>query len=376
MRLLSNNYRQHTHLYHLSILFGLAFLRVLFSRVLDCPPNFDCQSYLSMVDNLSYQTAIPGHHAMRIAPPAIVKSLTLLGLNKTTGFYLLSGLAYCMFGLLCYGVLVTHHLRPLMALSISLLCLAPHEAMRIPLQLVYQSCDMLVYPISLMMIIFSLKYRAFTVFLLAVLGCMVRQNLFVLGLASLLYCGIKQDRIKAMIYIVCLVCVYASLQNYYHAHGTFIQLLSPPPGYFHPQHLLWVMWDSKLFELVLPILPLIILYIKPLSLWFLRYWHIGVYMAITAGQPFLAYHMTGDNFARLALQGAWLVYLALGCILAKSSQIPRWQIGLFLVYSLAVFWTWGIEQRLVFLVIASLLVFVVTMIQSRKLVHRDLSNVP
>lgn len=344
MRLLLNNYQKYSLYYHLGFILLLAVVRVLASRVLPCPEQFDCNAYLQMVDSWGYQSEVQGHHAMRILPPMIVNLLTVFGLTKTQGFYLLSGLGYCLFGGAVYLFLIWQKINRLVALSIALLCLAPHPAMRIPLQLVYQSCDMLVYPWVLGMLVLSLQQKPKTLFIFSLLGILIRQNLFVLGVLSLLYCAGKKFHWAYVLYLFGLIAAYAVLQNYYHANDTFVQLLSPPEGYFKPSHLWWVLWDSRILELILPILPLLLIHAKSLFHWCLKYWHLTLYMAITVGQPFLAYHMTGNNFPRLALQGAWLWYLALGFVFAKQLQ-TKFLLTLLLIYSLSIYFTWGINPR-------------------------------
>ena len=384
---LLNNYRRYQHNYHYGLILLLAFSRVVTSNVLSCPPDFDCNAYLQMVDNWLYQPQIAGHHAMRILPPIIVKLFTLLGISKVHGFYLLSSFTYCAFGALVYYFFKTHNvypqqmvfrvgaecskrrsvyeihdcgeshegnttenssvkgINPQLALCLSLLCLAPHAAMRIPLQLVYQSCDMIVYPLVLLIFMYSLRQNALAVFALGLSGLLVRQNLFVMSLFSLLFCWTKKRELLTLGYAALTVGCYLLLQNYFQANETFRQLLSPPEGYFTVNHLAWVFWDSKLLELLVPALPLILWHIKPLIQWFWRNWHLSAYMCITIGQPFLAYHMTGNNFPRLALQGFWPIYLALGCVYLSKLQNKR-LLGILFIYALSIYFTWGIEQRI------------------------------
>lgn len=353
MQSLLNNYQRYSHCYHYALIVVLTVSRVLFSKILACPQHFDCNAYLQMVDSVQYSGNIAGHHAMRILPPMLVQGLTQLGLSKAMAFYVLSGTMYILFGMLVYYFLCAQKTKASIALSITLLCLSAHEAMRIPLQLVYQSCDMMVYPIALLVFMFSLQKKSTHVFLLSLMGILVRQNLFVLGVFSLLFCLKKNNAKYTLMYLVTLIAAYAVLQNYYQANGTFVDLLSPPEGYFTIQHLSWVLLDSKLLELIVPIAPLLLLHFKPLIQWSLKYWHISIYMAITVGQPFLAYHMTGNNFPRLALQGAWLLYLALACVWLKNLQ-SRWLMNVFFVYALGVYFTWGMEQRLIMMVLLTL----------------------
>lgn len=336
--------------YVIVLLFTL--IRVIHTRILECPPDFDCNAYLSMVDHGLFNPDIAGHHAMRLFPVWIVKLLTTFGLSKTQGFYLLSSGCYIATGLGVYYILLRLKVHTLVALSFSLLCLAPHRAMIIPLQLVYQACDILVYPLILLLFYFSVRQNLIIVFIVGLIAALTRQNIFILGLLSIIYLGIRPDtnKLLALLYGSILILLYGFSQFYFQASGTFAALLTPPAGYFSITHLSWVFWDSGLLLLILPIAPLILLNIKPIFGWFWQYWHLGVYMVITVGQPFLGYHLTGENFPRLALQGIWVLYICLGCISLDNKIFQvKWFQYLFLIYSIALYFTWGISQRLVIL---------------------------
>lgn len=373
MQWLLNNYRDNPHRYHVGIILLLTLCRVFFTGIRECPPGFDCNSYISMVDRWLYDPDIVGHHAMRILPSIIVKGLTAIGLTKTQSFYFLSGLSFVGFGLLLYYFFSIQRLAPALGMALTLLALSAHEALKIPLQLVYQTCDAWVYPMTLFMFICSIRGQVTPLFALSIIGIFIRQNLFVMGLFSLLYCIFKQQRLKGLIYLACLIFVYACLQNYYQANETFERLLMPPKGYFDIGHLSWVVWDSQLLALVLPIMPFLIIHARLIFMWFLRYWHLGLYMCITAGQPFLAYHMTGNNFPRLALQGLWVLYLALGCVWLKPLQRP-WMLGALSIYALSVYFTWGIKQRVIMMGIVTLIMlfcYIWWLYQATRLRHQQ-----
>jgi hypothetical protein len=134
-----------------------------------------------------------------------------------------------------------------------------------------------------------------------------------------------------------------------------------------------VIKDSKLIQLFIPLFPFLLIYFKRIISFLFRYWHVACYIAAVMGQPFLAYHLTGNNFARLALQGAWIIYLIIGLSTTTSSK--EWPIGLqywLVVYSLAIYFTWGISQRIMYMVIFTLLslfyyIYIVTLSRREKL---------
>jgi len=343
---LSQYYSSRTNQINYGLIIFLTSLRVLTSRTLECPIDFDCNAYIAMVNHWGYNAELSGHHAMRVLPSILVWGLTYLGASIVLGFHILSGATYVLFGCLLYYFFSSQkHLKPILCLSLSLLALAPHEAMRIPLQLVYQSCDMLVYPLSLLLVMFSLQKRIFPVFALCIISIFVRQNLFILGVSSLLYCFKDRISYQRVLALAMVIGLYSASQIYYQATGTFIDVLTPPEHYFTLKHFIWIVLDSNIYELFVPILPFLIIYFKPLAKLSWQYWHVTLYICITMGQPFLAYHLTGNNFARLALQGFWLLCLAIALVWRKDWQY-KYIMVVMLVYSAAVYFTWGIKQRI------------------------------
>lgn len=323
----------------------LTSLRVFFNKPKACPADFDCNSYLAMAHSLAYDPHIAGHHAMRVLPAILAGMLEKLGMSLEWAFRLLSGGSYIAFGLLTFWFLRRFAVKPAVAFGFTLLCLAAHHAMRIPLQLVYQTCDMMVYPLCILMIYCSLKQQTKWLFALSLLGILVRQNLFILGICSLLYCFWQTKQSRVLLYAGIVTIAYSMLQWYYHATSTFTALLSPPEDFFSVAHLYFVLTDSQIVELFVPLLPFMVIYAKSLVIAMWRYWHVTLYMAVTIGQPLLAYHMTGKNLPRLALQGVIGLYVLTGMVSVKYAW-PRTQIMLFLCYAFFTFMTWGLPYRL------------------------------
>lgn len=338
MQLRSNN------LYYALILLFTS-VRVILNKPKACPVDFDCNSYIAMAHSLAYDSQIAGHHAMRVLPAFLAGALEQLGMNLELAFRLLSGGCYVAFGLLTFWFFRRFSVKPLVAFGFTLLCLAVHHAMRIPLQLVYQTCDIMVYPFCILMIYCSLKQHTKGLLLLSLLGILVRQNLFILGVLSLLYCFWQTKQSRVLVYAVIVTIAYSTLQWYYHATSTFTALLSPPDDFFSFTHLYFVLMDSNILELLVPLLPFMVIYAKSLVIAMWRYWHLTLYMAITVGQPLLAYHMTGNNLPRLALQGAIGLYILTGMVSVKYTW-SRAQITLFLCYALFMFITWALPYRL------------------------------
>ncbi len=323
-------------------LFILAGLRVWTSKVKACPSQFDCESYLAMLQNIQFDPAIAGHHAMRVLPVLLVRAVHAFGISPTTSFQIVSGLSYCLLGLLVYWVLRREKQSTWVAFSFALICLAPHHAMRIPLQLVYQTCDMMTYLFTLGIVYASIKKRVEWVFILSLFGIVTRQNLFILGELSLLYCFFSNKQIKTIACAVFLMIAYFLLQTYYHATGVFVALLSPPAGYFTVSHLYQVLIESKIIDLFVPLIPFLFFSYQSLFHFFKKYWHLALYVMIVVGQPLLAFHMTGNNTQRLALQGVWVIYLACAFTARYSN---KWITAGLVGYSLGIYFIWSMKIR-------------------------------
>jgi len=340
--------KQKTDYFFYISIFMLVLCRVLTAKIKPCLPEFDCNAYLQMAQSLRYDPALLGHHAMRILPAFLAGVLHLLGFSLETAFRILSDATYLLFGWLVFWVLRREGIKPTFAFSVSLLCLASHHAMRIPLQLVYQTCDMMTYPLSLLMIYFSLKKEAKAVFIFALLGIMTKQTLFVLGLLSLFYC-------RSVMYSLMLIGAYGGLQGYYHASGHVFQHIHPHASFYSFSHIKWIIQDSKIVDLLVPLLPFLCVFLRSLRDFLWRYWHISLYIGVVVAQPLIAYHLTGNNFQRLALQGTWILFLIVG-LLSKKISFSWWVRSAFVVYALCVYFTWGMTQRWIFAIAMSLVI--------------------
>lgn len=333
------------------VILVITLARALSNSARACLEHHDCNSYIQMVQSIDYNSEIASHHAMRILPPVLVKGLQLFGLSMQSAFKILSDAAYVFFGLLSYYVL-RQYVKPIIAFSFTLFCLAGHSAMRIPLQNVYQTCDMLIYPLSLLIVFFSLRQQTKWVFVLAMIGIFVRQNMFVLGLLSLVFLYWQQRRPMQLVAIATLVASYVCLQSYYHANEAIANMAVIPADFFVFSNLWSIFFDSKIIEIILPMLPLIALYYKRAIPFLIKNWHISLYIAIVVGQPFVAYHMTGNNFDRLALQGLWLVYLIIPMANTERFQI-KYLNFLLLGYAVSVYFTWSFNSRLIYMTVFS-----------------------
>ncbi len=333
-------------LFFYTLIISFTLLRALTSKVLPCRTDFDCNSYIHMAQTLAYDPAILPHHAMRVLPSSLAHLLMELGFSTAMAFRILSDFMYVLFGGLSYWVLRQHHVKPLIAFSFSLLCLAPHHAMRIPLQDVYQLCDIMTYPIALLIVHFTLNKQGTKVFALSLIGLLTKQTLFGLGGLALIYCLWTTRKLENLIYMVILGAGYLLLQQYYHAFSIVSHHLMPNNDFFSFDHILGIISQSKVFDLIIVLVPILIFYVKEISQFLLRHWYVAFYMAVVVGQPFIAFHLTGNNFQRLALQGLWLLYLIAGLSTVKKPWKSGLEIPLAL-YAVALYFTWSMSSRMI-----------------------------
>lgn len=338
-------------------IFALSFLRVITTRVQECPQNFDCNSYIDMMSQWWVAGEIPGHHAMRILPSMLARIVHELGLSVAHSFQVISGGAYVGFGLLSFYVLIKLNVDKILAFSGALLCISFHEGLRVSLVNPYQACDALVYPMILLMFYATYKNNIFYVFILSVLGVFVRQNIVIFALLCFskiffqnYQCSFESSRQKSLITFTLLfltTTLYIANQTYFQATGVFLALLSPPNGWFDFAYWGWTLIDSQLINILFPIVPLLLICWRESIKFLKENWHILLYGLIVVGQPTLGYYLTGNNYPRLACQGIFLLAFMVPIVFQRQSQ-TKYANGLVL-YALLTFSTWGILQRAVFL---------------------------
>lgn len=323
-------YKKYTqnHLSNIFIILSVCLGYIFLAPSQGCPVNWDCNAYITMVNSITYNSDLLPHHAMRILPSLIVKVFTnVFGLNTEQGFNLLSGLSYLLFSLGFYYVLnkmiaFKSELKPaskLFTLAITFTIMASHHAVIQALVNVYQSTDALTYPFVLFMFYFTYCKKQFHwVFILTIFGLITRQNLFFMGELCLIYGLISHKKIVNLVYIGIAALAYQLLVQYYHAGGILLASITPLKDFFNLNHILFVIQDSGLLNLIIPILPITLFVIKDSVKFYFKNWYFLLYAAITVGQPFLSYHLTGNNFERIAMQGIWPLYLVSGLLFYKK----------------------------------------------------------
>ena len=326
MALLIDLYKKYTknHISNILIIISVCLGYIFFAPSQGCPVDWDCNTYIKMVDSIAYDPSVLPHYTMRILPILVVRVfIDVLGLNIEQGFSLLSGLSYLIFSLGFYFVLnkITSAKAEskIFTLSFTLLTMASHHAMIQALVNVYQSTDALTYPFILFMFYFTYYKKQFHwVFILTLLGLITRQNLFFMGELCLIYGLVTHKKIINLVYIGIAILAYQFLVKYYHASGMLLASITPVKNFFTLEHLLLVIQDSGLLNLIIPILPITLFVIKDAIKFYFKNWYLLLYTAITVGQPFLSYHLTGTNFERIAMQGIWPLYLISGFLFYKK----------------------------------------------------------
>lgn len=324
----------------------LTMLKVMVTQAQPCPEEFDCNSYLFMVHHWGFFPEIPSHHAMRFLPSWGAALLVYMGASDTLAFQILSGSGFIGFAGLCYFTFRTVFKGSQQrAFAFSLITVFSHEAMKIPLSLVYQSCDMWTYPIGILLILCTLNRQYLGLLGISLLAITTRQTLFVLSVFCWGY-ALQTPQNKPLKWAggLAIVLAYISLTHYFQATSVFKLLLHPPEGFFVPSHLLGILVQSKLLDLWVPISPFLLIAFYPTLGHLKKYWFIPAYMLIVIGQPFLAYHMTGNNFQRLALQGVWPIYLIVGGIW-MTRKCSKTLDGALLIYGVVLATSWSPSTR-------------------------------
>lgn len=287
-----------------------------------CLKNFDCESYIAMVKHPTYDPSIPGHHAMRVLPSLLVRFLSGFGIAIDQSFKLLANTTFLILaGTLFYFLRrVNKQNNALPAIvGLTMLLLVPHHIMLYPLINSYQLNDILVYPLMLAILYFRLENKVLPIIAILIAGLFIRQNLFVLGFFTLLHFSIfqKQHRAYSIAAFFILVAGYYGLIHYYHAHAVMKMIMFPDKTHF-----LLTLYNnilaSKVWTLVLPVIPFMIILWRELFRFYVKHLDLLLYSLAIVGQSILAYQAVGSNFERVALQGAWLGYLIIALLLAKK----------------------------------------------------------
>ncbi len=347
MDLLSDLYKKYTqnHISNFLVITLICLGYLFLAPSQGCPVDWDCNAYIQMLDSLAYDPALLPHHAMRILPALIVRGFVhILGLSIEQGFNLLSGLSYFLFSMGFYFLLNTNtkpHTK-IFTLGMTLLAMGSHHAVIQALVNVYQSTDALTYPIVLGLFYFTYYQKQFHwVFILTLIGLITRQNLFFMGELCLIFGLISHKKKANLLYIILAGIAYQLLVSYYHAGDILLASITPVPYFFTPEHILYVIQDSGLLNLIIPIMPIALWVTKDLLIFYFKNWYMLLYAGITVGQPFLSYHLTGNNFERIAMQGIWPLYLITGMLFyekyLKNNTNPL-MCFLLLFYSGSLLW--------------------------------------
>jgi hypothetical protein len=309
------------------LLISFVALEVLRAKWKVCLPEGDCESYIAMVSHWGYSADILPHHAMRILPSILVSLLTGLGISTHFGFWLLSTASFVLFAFGFYKLLANEQKASLLPLGLTFLVLSAHWAMTYSLSNFYQATDALTYPLGLLMFWQLSQHKSTQLFLTGLLGCLVRQNLFVMGFLGLLQIFTRTRRASDLLKCLGLGVGYMLVTRYYQASGALAAHLIPPASYLSPS-VLWSVWQaSDLTWLLMPCLPLLLINLKGVVAFFKRYPAVLFYGLIVTAQPFIAFEMTGQaNFVRIAMQGVWPLYLAasyavMSTVLSRSQQL-------------------------------------------------------
>ena len=340
------------------LLLGFIAIEVFKAKWKVCLPDGDCESYLQMVYHWGYSADILPHHAMRVLPSMIVYTVSQLGINEHMGFWLLSITSFILFAVGTYTLLAEKDRVSLLPVSLTLLLLSAHWAMTYSLSHFYQATDALIYPFGLLMFYFLRQNNSSGILLIGLLGCLVRQNLFVFGFFGLMQIAYVSGKKSDVLKLIVLCLGYVGATKYYQASGALLAHLIPPADYISLS-VLWSVWlESELTWLLLPAIPVLLRNPEGVFNFFKRYPAVLMYGLIVTAQPFIAFDMTGQaNFVRIAMQGIWPLYLA-GAYSLISVAPNRKEQCLWVLYSLLLASTYSHSFRAMLVLFALLLLSV------------------
>lgn len=273
------------------------------------PPTIqmDNLSYLQMVDTPFDFSGVRGIHAQRPLPCWIVAAITrVTPLSPTAGFRLISGASYLAFLLLFYVTLRASGCRISTAWTGSVLCGISAWPMTYNLSNVYQACDAMAFPLSLLLMWAVIGGRHRSALAFGIIGLLTRQQLFLLAILGYTYAYSRSRNPIHLASIAITSCLFAILvlvagedgAGLLHEHTSDVLTRFQVAG-------------RALMETRLPVLfsPfLLVLLVAYRSTWeaIRTNWWIAVFCLACLIQPLLAYEMTGPgNAVRLAMLGVW-----------------------------------------------------------------------
>ena len=324
--------KKKTHPFSLSLgwLLVIAYVtfEILHTKWRHCIINADCESYIAMVSHWGFTPDILPHHAMRILPSVLVWVLTQLGMDMHQGFWFLSCTSFILFGLGLYKWIYEEFPNSNFIWVFVLFILSGHWMLSYGLSHFYQATDAMAYPMGLYMLWHLKRKNSNPILISGLLGCAVRQSLFVLAFFALLQLAYEKRSRQVLLKAVFLFLGYSGLTHYYGASGALIMHLIPDEAFWSPSHWLHVWEASEATWLLMPVIPMFMLYPLSFERFYARYPALLAYGAFIFIQPFFAFDMTGQaNFIRIAMQGIWPLYLCSVLVVAENAKTRIMQVG-------------------------------------------------
>ena len=283
-------------------------------------PGFDLHSYIKLAENpLSFlDSSIPGVHAQRIFGTALVWMINFLfGVSIETGFRIISGTSYLMFILLFYSILRSWEVNSIVAYSTTALTAIASWPMTYSLANIYQVCDALSYPLTLLIIFLAIRGKDDALFPVSIIAVLTRQNMLILVLLAHLFLYLKNvKKIRNIIYISVLLILFMVTLLFAGDRQGFALLNGITTGsFFKFKHMLIAASDLRVWTLFSPFL---LVYFNTRAIDYIKeYWWVYIYSLYTILQGFGLYESMGywDNISRWMMQGIMPLFLFAGLLL-------------------------------------------------------------
>ena len=184
-------------------------------------PHGDMEFYVNMAMHPPIIfDSIVSPYAQRLLPSLLVWGGTkFFGLSLSQGFLILSHSVFIIFLPLVYYALRSCRVSLEIAFGTSLFCGISFWPIINNLVNIYQACDALTYPLSLIMIMLTIRRKLLTLFIVSVLAVMIRQQLFVLAFLSFSFLYIEEKRLLSLIYLVLILIIFSILTLFIGVNG-------------------------------------------------------------------------------------------------------------------------------------------------------------
>ena len=289
-------------------------------------PHGDREFYINMAMHPpSILDGIVSPYAQRPLPSLLVwGGIKISNLSLSQVFLIFNHSIFIIFLPLVYYALRSCHVPLEIALGTSLFCGISFWPVTNYLVDIYYACDALTYPLSLIMIMLTIKRKLLPLFIVSVLGVMTRQQLFILAFFSFSFLYFEEKTPQALISLVLILIIFSTLTLMIGENGVSILAKHSVLRIFNFGDTIKGIIRTKLPIMFSPFLLLLIcLPVQTIS-YMKEYWWVTFFALITIMQPLFSYEITGFfDSQRLSMMGVWLFFILAGLLLRDNLK-TRW----------------------------------------------------